>query len=339
MHVCFNDALLLLCHSIDTDEFIKLLKHITNDCLSTETKTVEKHLYFKNTLLHSNIWAMPSTKRNSGMNDDYKQLHVQVSDTKNDTLDSNSSIFDQLENEVILAQLNKQREYIRSNMIELELNYSKQFDRLRSNIKQISASLTSTISQNKLENKYLFGDDFMNKNGILSDYLIKDMPFDGVNGFKRNDEYDLNGYLTKLLIASHNINPIFQKECKNYFDNTFNKQHGIKCKNSEAPVKTKERSMMKAKIDYRNKQWPHSSNILDTVRCSVTFDNIDQFLKGFNIFFHQFNMPDGKISVSNNQNEKCLKGIVRIKKDFSSLELDRKKKKMDIIIVMLSVIC
>ena len=73
---------------------------------------------------------------------------------------------------------------------------------------------------------------------------------------------------------------------------------------------------MKAKIDYRNKQWQHSSNILDTVRCGVTFDNID-------IFFHQFNMPDGKILVSNNQNEKCLNGIVRIKNDFSSLELDR----------------
>ena len=50
------------------------------------------------------------------------------------------------------------------------------------------------MAQNKLENKYLIGDDFMNKNGILSDYLIKDMPFDNVNGFKGNDEYDLNGF-------------------------------------------------------------------------------------------------------------------------------------------------
>ena len=32
-------------------------------------------------------------------------------------------------------------------------------------------------------------------------------------GFNGKTEYDYNGYITQLLIAAHNIDPIFQKEC------------------------------------------------------------------------------------------------------------------------------
>ena len=160
----------------------------------------------------------------------------------------------------------------------------------RDNIKNNCAPLISTISI--AQNKYISGEDFMSKNGRLSDYLIKDMPFDNVNGFKGNDEYDLKGYLTKLLLASHdhNINPVFQQECQYYFDNILNKQHGTKCEYIDVRVTTREKATMKARIDYTTQQWPHPSNIFDRIRCSVTL--------------------------------KCLRGIVTITNDFSSLELN-----------------
>ena len=50
-----------------------------------------------------------------------------------------------------------------------------------------------------------------------------------------------------MMITAHQIDPIFQRDSKNSFD--FRKFR-VKCKYSAAPVKTKERSIVKAELDY-----------------------------------------------------------------------------------------
>ena len=110
----------------------------------------------------------------------------------------------------------------------------------------------------------------MSNYGILTDYKQNELPFDNVNGFDGKIEYDRNGYLTKLLISSYRIDPIFQNDCKNIFINE--NIIGVKCKYSSAPVKTKERSQTKSMLDYSDRHWPHTSNIVDFVRCSVVFN-------------------------------------------------------------------
>ena len=78
------------------------------------------------------------------------------------------------------------------------------------------------------------------------DYEINELPFDNVNGFDGSFEYDNNGYLTKLLIETHQIDPIFQKDCKRIFtDETMFKNVSF----SEAPPKTKARSQTKAQLE------------------------------------------------------------------------------------------
>ena len=95
-----------------------------------------------------------------------------------------------------------------------------------------------------------------------------------MNGFEGASEYDHNGYLTAMMINAHQIDPIFQRDCKNLFD--FRKFR-IKCKYSAAPVKTKERSIVKAELDYKTSikhDWPYTKHIFDMIRCSVVFTSV-----------------------------------------------------------------
>ena len=267
------------------------------------------------------------------------------------------TIFDEMKNGIILNELSKQQQFIKNEFIKLEKEYTKQFKQLRENIIEENIGFEGHIAQNKLEYFHVkesqFKQDFMKINGIKSDYATKDMPFDNVNGFNGKFEYDTQGYLTKLLIGSHCIDPIFQKQCQKYFE-TLNKQHGIKCKYSSAPVKTRQRSVVKSKIDYNHRAYPTTSHILDFVRCSVTFDNIEHLLNGFNKFYHTFhytnmsketeiqllnlkmaqkfgiNPGHVKINDSSKKEFDCIKGIVRVKNDFTKLTLNNNGKIEDL---------
>ena len=78
-----------------------------------------------------------------------------------------------------------------------------------------------------------------------SRYKSIDLPFDNVNSFDGNKEYDHSSYLCDMLIVAHTVDPVFQKDCNKLFSfDTF----GIKCKYSPAPVKTKERCITKAEL-------------------------------------------------------------------------------------------
>lgn len=84
-------------------------------------------------------------------------------------------------------------------------------------------------------------------------------------------------------------------------------------------------------LEYANakdKEWPYSSNIIDFVRCSVTFDNVKDYINGFNYLYKKFNSINNKglggdLNHSSNNNTKnnksCIQGIVRIKNDFNSI--------------------
>ena len=67
-------------------------------------------------------------------------------------------------------------------------------------------------------------------------------------------------------------------------------------------------------------QWPHCCNIVDYIRCCVTFDDIDSFLKGFYQFISDFKFDYPDRNQSDNYKNRCVKFIVRIKNDFSSIK-------------------
>lgn len=66
---------------------------------------------------------------------------------------------------------------------------------------------------------------------------------------------------------------------------------------------------------------PHTSSIVDLVRCSVVFDTVENLISGLNEFMNF--IDDGATIVDKNNNnqerEICIKQIVRVKNGFSSI--------------------
>ena len=80
---------------------------------------------------------------------------------------------------------------------------------------------------------------------IVPKYRKDELPFDNVNGFDGAKEFNHNLYLTKLLIESHMKNHAFQEWYRDHEYFSF-EEFRISCKFTPAPVKTKERAMVKA---------------------------------------------------------------------------------------------
>ena len=293
--VCFNDSLLLLCKLVDENRFNSLMKQITKECLSSETKNIQKYLFFKNNLLTSNVWATSTRMNNSsntyssnmtkentdnnsinttdgtntgattytttgGINDndkDNKQEDEKNRHGDDETTDSSSKLlFSTVENDVIIKELAKQREFIKDELINLEENCNNDFKMIRDGTYEVNLGEKGMIRQDKLMFKHQHNVDLMSKYGIQADYKLHSLPFGVDNGFEAKQEYDFSQHLTKLLIASHNIDMIFQRDCKAMFDEIQNKE-GLQFSFCSAPVKTRQRCQMKARIDYQNKPWPH----------------------------------------------------------------------------------
>ena len=180
----------------------------------------------------------------------------------------------------------------------------------------------------------------MKLKGIQTKYSIADLTSDNETDYNGKEDYNFNGYLTDLLVLSENANPVFQRECKEYFEQ-LSKTYRIKCNYSSGPVKTREKCIAKTKSDHWYKKWPSCGHLLDLVRCSVTFDTIDDFLKGFDYFYKDFETatPVGRELIDNydynyNYNgtctqcrQGCLRGIARIENDFAQLKDDEVKSR------------
>ena len=154
---------------------------------------------------------------------------------------------------------------------------------------------------------------------IETDYEMFELPFDNVNGFDGSYEYDNNGYLTKLLIATHQIEPIFNSDCGKIFD-IIGKNNNINYKYSGAPPKTKSRCQRKAELDYSHLEWPYTQYIIDLVRCSVVFDNSRDLVTGINSFI---NMVKNKKTFS-------ICKILRIKNGFEDFETISNETKLSL---------
>ena len=169
-----------------------------------------------------------------------------MSENAGKTSGHDEMVFNQVNTNVINKELENEKLFIKNEMCKIEKEHFKQWQELKNNIIPYKFGAAQyNISQVSLINEQ--GIDLMKEKCVKSDYKLSDMPFDNINGFKGDEEYDYNGYLTKLLMASHQIDPIFQAECKDYFEKLGN-SYTIACKYASAPVKTRERAIVKAKL-------------------------------------------------------------------------------------------
>ena len=409
----FNDSLLILSNMIDNKRLIKNLQNITNECLGYEKKNVQKHTFFKNNLLTSNIWSVVAdeskqekeTKTNEAASapvttqppikpqasaseqtlhniwtrvsqthinldklHEIKQDEVQKvqkeqkqDETKDESKDEKKKddehenevitrrgavygnmsaieyqltglsrghtgggnksvndmleesaplpgvIFDEIQSSVVFDELKRQQMFIQNALINEEKNNGLIWKEL----KEIESKWWDERDFVQFTGPYGQGPQRIIKakcHSIAPKYHKDELPFDNVNGFDGPKEFDHNLYLTELLIESHIINNAFQEGYENYFSI---ERFRIPCKFTPAPVKTKERAIVKAELDYKLREWPHTRHVLDLLRCSVVFDTIDDLVKGVKKFIAE--------NEKNPFHQNVASPIVRLKNGFSDI--------------------
>eukprot|EP01084_Bolivina_argentea_P161475 281078_1 len=113
--------------------------------------------------------------------------------------------------------------------------------------------------------------------GLLQDKGFKDI-FESKNDDEKSEEMktfiDSNMAINTLTSSATIINNEFQNHV-----NTVMSHYG---EFKSGPMKKVERCVSKVENDYQDAQYPKCSKLLDLVRCSVTFNTVEQLLKGYN---------------------------------------------------------
>ena len=144
--------------------------------------------------------------------------------------------------------------------------------------------------------------------GVQWDYIDKDWNQWYIENktkpsFDPIDHYD-DKHVKDLLSRAHLVNKPFQQQVATIVKHEL---HGGKY--LEAPVKNEARVSEKSQTDYRNKRNPKSAHVLDIVRCSILFDNIQQLTAGINKF----------IKLVENEQAGGIVKIIRFKNGYSKI--------------------
>eukprot|EP01083_Nonionella_stella_P145582 456488_1 len=129
-------------------------------------------------------------------------------------------------------------------------------------------------------------------NGIKGEYTHSELTqyVPSSASFNAYSHYDINEYLSKLLLTAHTVDDEFHKSIQMIFqiDLQKNNQSAIKELNnmeySRGPVKLIARCQAKAETDYADEPYPSSACILDINRCALIFNDIGSMLNGLNLF-------------------------------------------------------
>eukprot|EP01083_Nonionella_stella_P062933 163617_1 len=138
--------------------------------------------------------------------------------------------------------------------------------------------------ENKLYKPSMIRQDVI-PNGVKSSYKHEELTkkTNASSHFNPHSYYDINEYLSKLVMAAHFNDERFQQSIMKVFD--INKKSNLsninkRIKYQRGPVKLLERCKAKAETDYRFEKWPTSAHILDINRCALVFEDIDSLVDG-----------------------------------------------------------
>eukprot|EP01083_Nonionella_stella_P139374 425055_1 len=109
---------------------------------------------------------------------------------------------------------------------------------------------------------------------------------DKVKEFDCHNHYNVNGYLSKLVLTAHSLNGTFHEAMKLLFGidkmTSENIRDGVKY--LQGPVKRLVRSQAKAETDYSHCAYPTTAKIVDFIRCCLVYANPKDLLKGIDKF-------------------------------------------------------
>ena len=271
------------------ETFLNNLEKCVVDCLSDskDFQNLRSYYYFKDYLLFSNIWLCQNVNVSRDKDKD-----------KEKDKNKNGELLFKLIDTVVDKKLLKQKEFIWKNAENEKKLDNANWDKL-CNFSMNDSSGTKKLRQDKI----------CDGNPILPLETEKELWLMKINMYE-NDNYDVisqhntNVYLTQLLSFSHLNNKYFQNRMSEIFDN---RKKNIYF--SQAPVKTYDRCLIKASTDYSQEKYPSCANILDFMRCSVTYDNSKLLVESLNSFIDK--VKNNKIS--------CIKSILRIKNGFNNI--------------------
>ena len=294
MPIC-DDLLVLSCmYSNDFIQFLK--KEIIVNCLNETNNDFKSRNYqwFKHYILESNIFF----------------VKLNINDNPNDKLNDNNKTDDNSK-----TKFNKNRKYLKKkNNVSVRPKTRIVFDDILIEVDKLLLKQKQYIWDNVNEMRESKEDDtifkqlcqFDNESGNINVELRQDKIKDGIvssvdeidvlvasiemgneahSRFNLSFENNSKVYLTQCLSFAHSNNNKFQQEMSNYFNNKCN----IKCQYQSAPVKLYDRCVVKATSDYSDAQYPTCANILDFLRFSVTFNNVNDFINGLNKFVNDIN--------------------------------------------------
>ena len=95
-----------------------------------------------------------------------------------------------------------------------------------------------------------------------------------------------------------------------------------------APVKSYDRCVIQSETDYGGRVYPSVSNIVDFLRCSITYPNVKEMINGLKDFINKIN----------NKEIECLSKIMRIKNGFENVLKWTDSSKADYCDIKLNVI-
>jgi hypothetical protein len=122
-------------------------------------------------------------------------------------------------------------------------------------------------------------------------------------------EFDSHSVMNNLIIMSHAVDHQFQASIEKIM------QPQLKAKTTKfqsGPVKALQRCAAKAELEYKDRPFPKTCQIIDLVRCSLTYKTLKDCLEGMKILKEAIVNGDGDAVVD----------IMRVKNGFSKYRSD-----------------
>ena len=293
------------------NQLCQALSQVLQQCLDKqyqcpETKSFD-YFWFKEYLLNSNIWLCSIGKKSitnssSSINDDDDSKEEQKQQRQ--TPSHHKLLYHTIARNVVTEALVKQKEFI----WESVENESKTNKDIWNGILNFNPKLKSNTSlrQDTITNGI--------ESQVKNEDIYPSVPLmDNNSNFDVFNEYDTKVYLTKCLVFAHRMNPKFQQDAQEFF-NQYSKGQSKQFSGffQAAPVKLYQRCVVKSQTDYSLNRFPRCAHILDLLRCAMIFDTANDMLTALNLFGKCFGN-------GNNKNRSSIIDIVRVKNGFKNI--------------------
>jgi len=128
-------------------------------------------------------------------------------------------------------------------------------------------------------------------NGVKPDYTHNELTryVASSTSFNAYQHYDVNEYLSKLLLTAHTVDEEFHESIQKIFQidlqTNFSKIETLNnMEYQKGPIKLITRCKAKAETDYADEPFPSSACILDMNRCALIFEDIKSMLAALDLF-------------------------------------------------------